>query len=233
MKVELDYVRFVDRDARAHYIVDRFGDLLGGRVLDVGCDRARVRKLLPHLDYTGIDIGGEPDLVLNLEQIDRLPFPDNYFDCVLCSDVLEHLDNIHWVFGQLARVTRAHLIVSLPNNWCCARKRLERGSGSISHYGLPAEPCPDRHKWFFNLSEAAQFVRAQAEKHQLGIQRMIVNEKPRSLITRLLRRVRHPRFWHYQNRYGHTLWWVIRKTTSGIVAGDSVGDCGRSAESFG
>jgi SAM-dependent methyltransferase len=211
MNIQLDYAGFPDRDDRALYIVRRFRSLLKGRVLDVGCDRARVKKLLPELDYTGIDVGGEPDLVVNLEQTDRLPFEDNRFDCVLCSDVLEHLENIHHVFGELVRVTRRHLVLSLPNNWACARRPLGRGHGRIAHYGLPPEPVPDRHKWFFNFSEAMAFVDAQAAKHGVRIDEIIVTEKPRFFATRLLRRIRYPRFWDYQNRYGNTLWWVIRK----------------------
>ena len=63
--------------------------------LDVGCDEALLKTLLaPDIKYTGIDVAGKPDIVLNLEKIERLPFDDSTFDCVICSDVLEHLDKL-------------------------------------------------------------------------------------------------------------------------------------------
>ena len=212
MNTEVDYVRFLDRDDRARYIVDRFGRFLEGPLLDVGCDQARLRKLRPDLEYVGVDIGGEPDLVLDLEQVERLPFDDGQFACVLCSDVLEHLDKIHQLFAELIRVTNRRVIISLPNNWCSARKRIGRGHGKIAHYGLPPEPKLDRHKWFFSATDAVDFVNAQLKKHDLTIEQMIVNEKPRFWGTRFIRRLRYPRFWHYQNLYGHTVWWTLRKT---------------------
>lgn len=97
MKVE--YVTFQSRSERSEYIANRFRPLLAGKILDVGCDKAVLKKLLPHLDYTGMDISGDPDIRLNLEEVDRLPFEEGTFDCVVCSDVLEHLDNFHHIFG--------------------------------------------------------------------------------------------------------------------------------------
>jgi len=37
-----------------------------------------------------------------------LPTVEKKFDCVLCSDVLEHLDNLHHIFGEL-RLFNANL----------------------------------------------------------------------------------------------------------------------------
>jgi SAM-dependent methyltransferase len=212
MPPRLEFVQFLSRDDRARYIVSRFGPQLQGRVLDVGCDEARVKNLRPDLDYVGIDIGGKPDLVLNLDEVVRLPFDDGQFDCVLCSDVLEHLNNIHSMFGELVRLTRRHVLLSLPNCWCCARQPIERGHGAISHYGLPPEPKLDRHKWFFAATEALAFVEALAAKHSVRITETVLNEKPRFLATRWIRRLRYPRFWDYHNRYSHTLWWVLAKS---------------------
>ena len=65
---------------------------------------AALRDLLPRVRYTGIDLGGTPDITIDLERADRLPFDAAAFRCVVCSDVLEHLDNLHAVFGELLRV---------------------------------------------------------------------------------------------------------------------------------
>ena len=166
-------------------------------------------QMRPDLEYTGIDLSGEPDLRVDLEAVERLPFDDDAFDTVVCCDVLEHLNNLHHTFGELVRVSRKHLVISLPNCWTAARMRLARGRGDIGLYGLPAEPPADRHKWFFSLTDGQAFVQAMAERYGLRVAELRVTEKPRPAVLRALRRLRHPVREHYLNRYAHTLWTVF------------------------
>jgi 2-polyprenyl-3-methyl-5-hydroxy-6-metoxy-1,4-benzoquinol methylase len=210
----VEYVSFPDRSLRSRYIAGRFKAYLTGKVLDVGCDRAVLKTLIPSLDYTGIDIDGTPDLRLDLERVEKLPFPDRAFHCVVCSDVLEHLNNLHQIFDELVRVADRYLILSLPNNWCVARVPIERGWGSFGKYGLPVDPSGDRHKWFFSLAEAVAFIEHQTKRHPVSIAEYVVSEKPRPAITRALRRLRYPSNESYWNRYAHTLWIVLDKKAS-------------------
>lgn len=211
-----DFVRFNQRADRSRYIAQRFADYLQGPLLDVGCDRAVLRDLLGRdVQYTGIDVGGTPDLVLDLERVDRLPFEDGAFASVVCSDVLEHLDNIHHIFQELVRVSRRFIIISLPNNWANARRPIERGKGSIAHYGLPAARPADRHKWFFGYTEAVGFLREQERLCPVTLLSLITNEKPRWLPLRLLRHLRYPGGERYRNRYAHTVWAVFEKRADG------------------
>ena len=207
----VDLVHFPSRADRVRYLSRAFGHLLEGKVLDVGCDAGTLRDLRPDLDYLGIDLAGEPDLRIDLERIDRLPFAESRFDVVVCCDVLEHLDTLHQTFAELVRVTRSRLIVSLPNCWAAARRPLHRGKGSIGHYGLPDVAPNDRHKWFFSLLEAHHFAEAMAERHALDIEALRVCEKPRLRLVRAARRLRHPRRIHYLNLYAHTLWIAFRR----------------------
>jgi SAM-dependent methyltransferase len=209
MKVE--YIAFINRRDRTEYIARRFRNYLSGKVLDVGCDEAVLKKVLNDIDYIGIDIAGEPDIRLDLEKLERLPFEDDFFDCIVCSDVLEHLDNLHAVFLEMMRVSKKYLIISLPNNWVNARVPVSRGKGSIGHYGLPPEPPRDRHKWFFSLSEGLEFVNAQSRRHVISVVDILATEKPRPLLTRLARRIAYPVQMNYLNRYAHTLWAVFKK----------------------
>lgn len=204
--MDVEYIAFTTRADRARYVAERFRPCLTGRVLDVGCDEAVLRDLLPGVRYTGVDIGGKPDIPLDLEKTARLPFDDRAFDGVVCTDVLEHIENLHAMFEELVRVSAKHLVLSLPNCWVGARRPIGRGRGSFAHYGLPDEKPMDRHKWFFNLTDAEQFVRVQAERLGLGIRELFATEKPRSTATRLLRRLRYPGQADYLNRYAHTLW---------------------------
>jgi SAM-dependent methyltransferase len=209
--LRVEHVNFSERAERSRYIARTFRTVLRGRVLDVGCDKAVLRDLLEDVRYIGIDVGGAPDLVVDLDRVERLPFDDESFDATVCSDVLEHLEKLHFMFGELVRVTSSHLVISLPNNWVNARRPIERGKGSIAHYGLPAQPPADRHRWFFGLTEAIDFLHAQAALHPVKLETLIVNEKPRPWIVRALRRLAYPKAVHYLNRYAHTVWAVYRR----------------------
>ncbi len=207
--VPVELGSFPERADRSRYIARRFAPLLRGRVLDVGCDKALLKQLVPGLDYTGIDVAGTPDLVVNLERVPRMPFDESSFDCVVCADVLEHLDNLHHTFSELVRVTRGAIVLSLPNNWANARVPLQRGRGHIGHYGLPVDAPQDRHKWFFNFSEAREFLEGQAKKHPVEVKELFAMERPRARVVRGLRRVAYRSQSAYLNRYAHTLWAVL------------------------
>ncbi|ABK18825.1 class I SAM-dependent methyltransferase [Syntrophobacter fumaroxidans] len=211
--MHVETLSFDKRYDRSKYIATRFARYLRGRILDVGCDEAHLRHLLPDCHYIGIDVAGSPDLLVDLERAKRLPFADETFDAVVCSDVLEHLDHLHRVFGELVRCARKVLIVSLPNNWVNARLPIARGRGRIGFYGLPADEPQDRHKWFFNLSEAVDFFTAQTKRHPLRIVECFCNEKPRPVFIRALRRLRYRERFSYLNRYAHTLWAVFEKVS--------------------
>jgi len=207
------YVQFSSREDRSRFVAERFAKHLRGSVLDVGCFEAPLRTLLSEASYVGVDVAGRPDIVLDLEKAERLPFDDDAFDTVLCVDVLEHLDNLHALFDELMRVSRGRVIVSLPNCWNIARRRIERGKGRIVHYGLPHARPADRHKWFFNTTEAAEFIRGRAGRVGVEVEELFVTERPRSQALRALRRLAHPGE-RYQNRYACTVWAVLRKPRS-------------------
>lgn len=206
----VDYVNFSKREERTKYIFKNFKKYFGKKILDVGCDTATLKGLIPAIDYTGIDVSGKPDICLDLEKVDKLPFPDSSFDCVLCTDVLEHLDNLHLIFLELLRVSRKYIIIAWPNNWVNARVPIKRGYGSFKHYGLPAEKPQDRHKWFFSFSEAKQFILEQVRKNSdIRLIEERISEKPKFPLFRLIRHLGYPKLEHYINRYAHTYWTVL------------------------
>ena len=203
-------VVFPTRESRSRFVAEQFGDLLKGSVLDVGCWEADLRRFLPAARYTGIDVAGKPDVQVNLETAERLPFDNASFDTLVCTDVLEHLDSLHRVFDELVRVARRHIVVSLPNCWFGARRPLARGRGDFAHYGLPVERPVDRHKWFFNFTEARAFLEAHAARRGLRIANLFATEKPRAAPIRALRRLLYPGD-RYLNRYAITIWCVLEK----------------------
>lgn len=203
--MRIHQTKFNERTDRIGFAHGQFSPWLTGSVLDVGCDTAPLRDLLQDTRYFGIDIGGNPDQVINLDQTQTLPFADSSFKTVICLEVLEHLDSLHRVFGELFRIAESNVIVSLPNCWCSARRPLERGTGNIAHYGLPLEAVMDRHKWFLSTSDIVNFFTAQAKKMPgVTLESISVVENPRPGLVRGLRRLRHGEK-GYLNRYIHTV----------------------------
>lgn len=206
----IEFVKFNARKERTLYVARRFAKYLNETVLDVGCFEAPLRELLKRGTYVGVDVVGSPDIQLDLDKAERLPFDDGEFATVISIETLEHLENLHRMFGELVRVSRKHLIISLPNCWRDARRPIERGKGDFAHYGLQAVPPPDRHRWFFGYTQARDFLIAMADKHRLVVTEMFGTEQPRNRVTRALRRLRYGRE-AYANRYVQTIWVVLSK----------------------
>jgi SAM-dependent methyltransferase len=105
--------------------------------------------------------------ICNVE-IDALPYPDDFFDAVICSEVLEHFTHSHLRATQeIYRVLTSGgiIVIGVPNAVCFRnRSRMIRGKHITwdykKHY-LYAEPViykgltfyPDRHNREFTRDE--------------------------------------------------------------------------------
>ena len=162
--------KYYSREERAVYIIRHFREYLSGEVLDVGSGGAGLCSYLNKCISIDLNPVVHPDVFVNLEE-GNLPFASNSFDCVVCADVLGHLENLHHIFAELVRVSRQYLIISLPNNWLSARAIICKGSHtrSMKYYGLPIEKPFDRHRWFFGYTEAEDFVYGMATRMNLQV----------------------------------------------------------------
>ncbi|MDP2751078.1 MAG: methyltransferase domain-containing protein [Rhodocyclaceae bacterium] len=209
--MKTEQISFNTRRARSEFVAKRFADVINGNVLDVGCYEAPLRELLCSCNYFGIDIAGNPDMKINIDTVDGLPFQNSSKDCVLCIEVLEHLENFHSIFDELMRISNRYILISLPNSWRDARVPLERGCGTFAHYGLPIEKPTDRHRWFFNHTQAHDFLLEKAGRHGLKVIEMFATEPKRPMLLRWLRRICYPGD-KYMNRYSQTIWCVLQKS---------------------
>lgn len=161
------------RLGRSGFVGDVLGSLVEGQILDVGAGRNATVFTKRFGDaYHPLDMGSSyhiegrrdlvgPDTVVDLEN-GPLPFEDRRFDTIVCTDVLEHIDNIYHAYDELFRVAGSKVIISLPNNWVGFQISMLIGR-NITHsagYGLPPFPkgIGERHKYWFNFEEAADFL---------------------------------------------------------------------------
>lgn len=68
------------------------------------------------------------------EQLEKLTHTDNSFDLIVCCEVLEHTSDPHQSLAELHRVTRKHLIISVPQEPIWRILNLSRGK-YISRFG--------------------------------------------------------------------------------------------------
>ena len=87
-----------------------------------------------------------------------LPFDDNSFDCIVCTDVLEHVERKQQLARELARVSRDGVIVSLPNTQHYSYiKGLKRGNMG-KQYRFDIEDRSDRHRWITYYQSNTDFI---------------------------------------------------------------------------
>jgi SAM-dependent methyltransferase len=119
------------------------GDLgvgAGDRVLDFGCADVPYRRFFPAAaDYDAADIAGNPDATLTLNPDGTVPSPDESFDAVLSTQVLEHVTEPRLYLSEAFRVLRpgGRLLLSTHGSfsyhpdpvdlwrWTCAGLQLE------------------------------------------------------------------------------------------------------------
>lgn len=119
-------------------------------ILDVGAGEGFTMKKLKmkneKLKIVGIEYSEDsvkiankiyPDLDIRLGNIYNLKFKDDSFDCVLCMEVLEHLDDPVKALAELKRVTKRYLLLSVPNEPYFTIQRFLRGKNLK---GLGAHP---------------------------------------------------------------------------------------------
>jgi ubiquinone/menaquinone biosynthesis C-methylase UbiE len=121
------------------------------RILDVGCGEGftleRLRKegigqVLEGIDAqkSVVELGKitHPKLTLREESIYALPYEDNSFDMVLCTEVLEHLEHPENALKELYRVCGRYCVITVPNEPFFQTANFLRGK-NLSRFGNDIE----------------------------------------------------------------------------------------------
>lgn len=118
---------------RAHAILQYIEDRKPKKVLDAGCGRGFYTAMLSKYSFIkeihGVDISNEyltqaqktagksSKVFLKQGSIYDLPFPNNHFDTVICSEIFEHLDKDVKAMKEIHRVLKPGgiLLASVPH----------------------------------------------------------------------------------------------------------------------
>ncbi len=114
---------------------------LSGELLDFGCGRKPYRNLFLVNRYTGVDIevtGHDHQL----SQVDvyydgkKLPFPDDSFDSLFCSEVLEHVFNPDEILPEIRRVMKPGAYGLLTTPFCWNEHEVPYDYARYSSFGM-------------------------------------------------------------------------------------------------
>jgi len=119
--------------------------------LDVGARHGVQTRWLQSKGYavTSIDMESQFDACMQVDANQPLPFDDDAFDLIWCSEVLEHLENPGNFIAELRRVTKlgGDIILTTPNSYAWFFRL-------FALFGLPPERLQrDDHIHFFCLDD--------------------------------------------------------------------------------
>lgn len=90
-------------DGYVLYCIDKYKR--GGEAFGVDLSFKRLMKTKNHV----------PSVKIIQGEIGNLPFSNNCFDVVICSETLEHIEDYTSAIAELVRITKKLLIVTVPN----------------------------------------------------------------------------------------------------------------------
>ena len=120
------------------------------RVLDLGCGRGfyanNVAKIYPEMQIWGVDMSekylnqarqaGKKNVTWEIGDATNLKFANNFFDWIICSEVLEHISEDKKVLAEISRVLKpgGKVIITVPHKnypsaWDPLNWTIERISG--------------------------------------------------------------------------------------------------------
>lgn len=128
--------------AVVRYIYAEIEGISGGAVLDIGCGYGEMLSEFPATRLVGVDINHpalseakrrNPAGCFAMANVERLPIADSSFDAVVCSEVLEHMDDPSSLAREIVRVTRPGGVycVTVPNESVTTLGRLMLGKRPV------------------------------------------------------------------------------------------------------
>ena len=78
------------------------------KILDLGCGKQNYKKYFINNIYHGIDIVKNDPLIKSDRFYDgqTIPYDSDYFDCIICTQVISHVKNLDIFFSEMYRVIK-------------------------------------------------------------------------------------------------------------------------------
>ena len=180
-----NYLKHTHPNPMQRKLIDRFHQTIALKIastaplsfLDAGCGEGFVSHYLqerfPGLEITGFDFNPDsvamaaatnPRADYSVANILGLPFEDSRFDLVGCFEVMEHLYEPEKALGELLRVTRRNVLLSVPHEPYFSLANAARAKNLDIR---PRGSDPD-HRQFWSRSAFGRFVGQQAEIEWIG-----------------------------------------------------------------
>ena len=159
MKATSNYKKYTSKNPFQRFLIENFykillqiiGNLKAETILDAGCGEGftlvRLQNLGSAKRLEGIDYSLEvialgkkmhPALILRQGDINIMPYNNNCFDLVICSEVLEHLEYPQKALKEIERVSKRYCLLSVPNEPFFMIANLLRGK-NLSRLGNDIE----------------------------------------------------------------------------------------------
>ncbi len=155
-----------ENDSRLKAIINQLGVLKGKKILEVGCGKGRVSRILKKqgADIYGIDISEQ--LLKSAKDITRshflkaeayaIPFKSNYFDAVVLLEVIEHIPDLSRALKEISRVIKSDgkLVIvdrnkfSLNNRRCLVPNLLVKRYHELKNEWMYPRDFGYREIWF-------------------------------------------------------------------------------------
>tara|TARA_B100000900_G_scaffold411406_1_gene431034 strand:- start:230 stop:919 length:690 start_codon:yes stop_codon:yes gene_type:complete len=186
----------------------------GQRHLEQALDKLKISA-----ECTEVDMHGDNDITINLDEKKILPFQNNQFTYCLLNDVLEHLENFHLILNESFRVTKKILVISLPipsNNFLHIIKNkkyedpLKNENGFYDKfYGLPHDIPEDRHRWWFTYDDVISFFENFESKNNCEI--LVFSDLPevKGWEHKIIKFFLPKRL--YRNFFHNAIWLIVKK----------------------
>lgn len=172
-----NYQKHSTKNPIERFFVDNFNNTLISvlkpldieSVLDVGCGEGftlqrltneHIGKKLEGSDsiQEALDLGKKihPHLKLVKGDLYELPYGNNSFDLLICTEVLEHLEDPKKALKELVRVSKKYILLSVPNEPWFTLSRILRGK-DILQIGKHPE-----HLQYWTSGEFETFVKQES-----------------------------------------------------------------------
>lgn len=147
-----NYEKHTNQNPISRFFLDNFTKVLletikplkPESILDVGAGegfvleklrKGKIGKKLEGIEYMdeAIELGKKtnPQVKIKKGDIYKLPYKDNSFELIICTEVMEHLEDPKLALAELKRVTSKYVVLSVPNEPLFTIQRFFRGKNML------------------------------------------------------------------------------------------------------